>query len=331
MRIALIKLSALGDIVHLGVFLPALKRAIPELSIEWFVDEAFAPLLHDSPLVDRLHALPLKRAFKSKEWRTLGRIARELRALERFEMVIDAQGLLKSALIAALLPARARWGFDRVSAKEGIAALFYTHKVAIPYHEHILKRNATLLATALQIPMPNPFTPPYRGESFGASSAAKVRIAALLEGDGAKKVLLVLEASRANKIYPKERFLELSRLCPEESLYLLWHGDEAGARFLAQENPRLKLLPRLSLDEVKALLACMDLVIGGDTGVTHLAWALERPSITLFGNTPLERFALGGEKHRALRSSSARDYDKADFSIADIAPQAIRHAMEELL
>lgn len=327
MKIAIVKLSAMGDLIHLGVFLPLLKELLPELSITWVVDEAFAPLLENSPWIDTLYPLPLKRAWKSRDVRSLLEMARALGRLERFDRVIDAQGLLKSALIASLIPAKERWGFDRASAKEGLGALFYHHGVNISYKEHILKRNAKLLGESLGISISKPLR---LKEAFGYSKEALERVCGLLKVSPKKKILLVLEASKSNKIYPKERFLELARLCSEK-VYLLWHNDPLSAEFIACNHPDAILLPKLNLDEVKALVSLVDGVVGGDTGVTHLAWAMERASVTLFGNTPLERFALEGERNRALRAEGASDYDKGDFSIAKISPLEVRERIEEVL
>lgn len=326
MRIALVKLSSMGDIIHLGLLIPSLKRALPALEIEWLIDESFAPLLQDSPFVSKIHALPLRKIAKNHDFKALFTLIKTLKNLQTFDLLIDAQGLIKSALISRLIPAHKRVGFDKNSAKEGLSALFYDKGIAISYSEHILKRNATLLSEAFEIPLleARDFT-----EMFIPSQSARERVNEMILPGTKKRILFVLEASKANKIYPRERFLELSRLCEREEIYLLWHENVEHARYISSRNHALILLERLTLSELKAFILRMNAVIGGDTGVTHLAFALGIPTITLFGNTPIERFAL--KKEWALRSENARDYDKRDCSIGEIEPARIRALLEEIL
>lgn len=110
---------------------------------------------------------------------------------------------------------------------------------------------------------------------------------------------------------------------------MLWHADEDKANVLygALKNQcDVLLLPKLTLNEVKALLFKMDLIIGGDTGITHLAWALQKPSITLYGNTPMERFKLESPINVSLTGNSNANYHKKDFSIQNIEPKKLKNA-----
>lgn len=115
---------------------------------------------------------------------------------------------------------------------------------------------------------------------------------------------------------------------------MLWHAseDKAAALYGALKNQcDVLLLPKLTLNEVKALLFKMDLVIGGDTGITHLAWALQKPSITLYGNTPMERFKLESPINVSLTGNSNANYHKKDFSIQNIEPKKIKECVLNIL
>lgn len=115
---------------------------------------------------------------------------------------------------------------------------------------------------------------------------------------------------------------------------MLWHAseDKATALYGALKNQRdVLLLPKLTLNEVKALLFKMDLIIGGDTGITHLAWALQKPSITLYGNTPMERFKLESPINVSLTGNSNANYHKKDFSIQNIEPKKIKECVLNIL
>ncbi|WRB40627.1 lipopolysaccharide heptosyltransferase I [Helicobacter pylori] len=332
MKIAIVRLSALGDIIVGAVFLAAIKECLPNAQIEWFVDERFSAILEHSPYIDKLHPIALKSALTTFNPLKIFKLFKSLRAYE-YDIIIDMQGLIKSALITQMLKAPKKVGFDYASAREGLSAFFYSQKVSIAYDEPILKRNFTLLFHALNLP---------KNEiSEGLSSRAKVfsyqdspKIDALNLNKNKLKILFVLETSKINKTYPIERFKELALMLENSQICLLWHADEdkANALYGALKNQcDVLLLPKLTLNEVKALLFKMDLIIGGDTGITHLAWALQKASITLYGNTPMERFKLESPINVSLTGNSNANYHKKDFSIQNIEPKKIKECVLNIL
>ena len=325
MQEALVKLSSLGDIIHLALLLPMFENR----ERMWFVDSEFAPLLENSPFISAIYPLPLRHLLRTRASAKLVQILWQLRNIGTFDYAIDAQGLFKSALIGALLRTKSRYGFSRKSAREGIAALFYNHRYHIAYSEHILKRNAQLLAfaygqacdearlaefLATRASRPLPLAPSAEGAR---------KIAALLQPFGAKpKILFALESSRASKVYPPQHFLALSKLLPECQIFLLSHSAPEVATQLVAQNNALCALPRLNLDELKALILQTDLVIGGDTGVVHLAFALCRASLMLFSDTTIERFGLLSPQNRALHAPSG---------LQDLAPESVAQCAHAIL
>ncbi|GAA9662725.1 lipopolysaccharide heptosyltransferase I [Helicobacter pylori] len=332
MKIAIVRLSALGDIIVSAVFLALIKERFTNAQIEWFVDERFGAILEHSPYIDKLHPIALKSTLTTFNPLKIFKLFKSLRAYE-YDIVIDMQGLIKSALITQMLKAPKKVGFDCTSAREGLSAFFYSQKVSIAYNEPILKRNFTLLSHALNLPK--------KEISEGLSSRSKVfsyqdspKIDALNLNENKPKILFVLETSKINKTYPIERFKELALALENFQICLLWHADEdkATALYGALKNQRdVLLLPKLTLNEVKALLFKMDLIIGGDTGITHLAWALQKPSITLYGNTPMERFKLESPINVSLTGNSNANYHKKDFSIQNIEPKKIKECVLNIL
>ncbi|WQX77781.1 lipopolysaccharide heptosyltransferase I [Helicobacter pylori] len=332
MKIAIVRLSALGDIIVGAVFLAAIKECLPDAQIEWFVDERFSAILEHSPYIDKLHPIALKSVLTTFNPLKIFKLFKSLRAYE-YDIIIDMQGLVKSALITQMLKAPKKVGFDYASAREGLSAFFYSQKVSIAYDESILKRNFTLLSHALNLPK--------KEISQGLSSRAKAfsyqdspKINALNWNQNKPKILFVLETSKINKTYPTERFKELALALENFQICLLWHADEKKAAVLyhALKHQRdVLLLPKLTLNEVKALLFKMDLIIGGDTGITHLAWALQKPSITLYGNTPMERFKLESPINVSLTGNSNANYHKKDFSIQNIEPKKIKECVLNIL
>ncbi|WP_434671253.1 lipopolysaccharide heptosyltransferase I [Helicobacter pylori] len=332
MKIAIVRLSALGDIIVSAVFLALIKERFTNAQIEWFVDERFSAILEHSPYIDKLHPIALKSTLTTFNPLKIFKLFKSLRAYE-YDMVIDMQGLIKSALITQMLKAPKKVGFDCASAREGLSAFFYSQKVSIAYNEPVLKRNFTLLSHALNLPK--------KEISEGLSSRSKVfsyqdspKIDALNLNKNKPKILFVLETSKINKTYPIERFKELALALENFQICLLWHAseDRATALYGALKNQRdVLLLPKLTLNEVKALLFKMDLIIGGDTGITHLAWALQKPSITLYGNTPMERFKLESPINVSLTGNSNANYHKKDFSIQNIEPKKIKECVLNIL
>ncbi|MFT2658341.1 lipopolysaccharide heptosyltransferase I [Helicobacter pylori] len=332
MKIAIVRLSALGDIIVSAVFLALIKERFTNAQIEWFVDERFGAILEHSPYIDKLHPIALKSTLTTFNPLKIFKLFKSLRAYE-YDIVIDMQGLIKSALITQMLKAPKKVGFDYASAREGLSAFFYSQKVSIAYNEPVLKRNFTLLFHALNLPK--------KEISESLSSRSKVfsyqdspKIDALNLNKNKLKILFVLETSKINKTYPIERFKELALALENFQICLLWHADEdkANALYGALKNQRdVLLLPKLTLNEVKALLFKMDLIIGGDTGITHLAWALQKPSITLYGNTPMERFKLESPINVSLTGNSNANYHKKDFSIQNIEPKKIKECVLNIL
>ncbi len=315
-----------------AVFLTLIKERFANAQIEWFVDERFGAILEHSPYIDKLHPIALKSTLTTFNPLKIFKLFKSLRAYE-YDIVIDMQGLIKSALITQMLKAPKKVGFDYASAREGLSAFFYSQKVSIAYNESILKRNFMLLSHALNLPK--------KEISEGLSSRSKVfsyqdspKIDALNLNKNKLKILFVLETSKINKTYPIERFKELALALENFQICLLWHAseDKAAALYHTLKNQRdVLLLPKLTLNEVKALLFKMDLIIGGDTGITHLAWALQKPSITLYGNTPMERFKLESPINVSLTGNSNANYHKKDFSIQNIEPKKIKECVLNIL
>ncbi|GAA9073335.1 lipopolysaccharide heptosyltransferase I [Helicobacter pylori] len=332
MKIAIVRLSALGDIIVSAVFLALIKERFTNAQIEWFVDERFGAILEHSPYIDKLHPIALKSALTTFNPLKIFKLFKSLRAYE-YDIVIDMQGLIKSALITQMLKAPKKVGFDCTSAREGLSAFFYSQKVSIAYNEPVLKRNFTLLSHALNLPKKE-ISEGLRSRSKVFSYQDSPKIDALNLNENKLKILFVLETSKINKTYPIERFKELALALENFQICLLWHAseDKATALYGALKNQRdVLLLPKLTLNEVKALLFKMDLIIGGDTGITHLAWALQKPSITLYGNTPMERFKLESPINVSLTGNSNANYHKKDFSIQNIEPKKIKECVLNIL
>lgn len=331
-RVAIVRLSSMGDIVHASPAIQMIRQAYPECKVDWFVDARFAEVLENHPGIHTLHALPLKQVAKT--WNPVGlyRIVKSLRNSGMYDVVIDMQGLVKSALVTTYLEGR-RHGFDKQSVRETWASVFYDTVSRISYDAHILKRNVRVVADALGL---DGDTDGFSGDSPSLYfSDNVVDQAGVWHATDRKNVIFILGSSKAAKTYPKERYAELASAL-DVHVGLVWHGLEqkADAEWIAAHCPNTLLLPEMNLDLLKAVIAHADLVIGGDTGPTHMAWALKRPSVTLFGNTPLERFCLGTDINRCIAAQTvrhSRHFDRNDRLIGQIEPEEIASVAKGLL
>ena len=190
---------------------------------------------------------------------------------QHYDLVIDTQGLLKSALIARLARGR-RCGYNAASAREAIAARFYDASFDVPKNLHAVERNRRLASLAA---------------GYGASEATDYGIAAIPAPTPAGPSAILLTAtSRDDKLWPDQRWIALGRALHQRGLTCLLPAgssdERARAERLAQAIPGAVALPPMSLTELAGQLAAARLVIGVDTGLVHLAAALGRPTLALF-------------------------------------------------
>ena len=316
LKIAIVKLSALGDIVHAAIVLQFIKKHCPNAHITWLVDARFASLLKDHPLIDELVILPLKESFK-KSYKII-------KTLGKFDKIIDLQGLFKSAVVAKLL-GKEIYGFSRESVKEKIAARLYRHKFKIDYNENIIVRNLSLVGYALNFGFD-------RDEILKKSPCFEI-VGKFKNESGKKRVLIAAFASEESKIYDK--FKDVIRLLEGCEIYLCYGSESEKARAEAIiSGTKARLLEKLSIKDMIDFIASCDLVIGNDSGLTHLAWAVNRPSITLFGNRPSHRNAYVTDKNLVVdmgKQIDARSIDKNDFCIREIYPETVANFAKRLL
>lgn len=322
LRIAIVRLSALGDIVNTAVVLQIIHYNYPNALIDWFIEEVFAPILEGHPLIHNVVAIPLKKIKKQRSFSLLRTTIHSLRSSQPYDHIIDAQGLLKSAIVASLLPGPVH-GFDRNSAREGIASWLYQTTSTLPYEMNIIKRNVLVITQALNIPY-----------SDALIEEKKTVFSVDLLPQKEQRIALVIGASWPSKCYPKEQFAVLCDLLPFPC-HLIW-GSEAeyqDALWIEQHSSNTLITEKMSLPQLVNFIAHCNLTIGNDTGPTHMAWAMNRPSITLFGPTN-ERMIYPTSINIGIKSPSIVDIyhiNRNDFSIKDIEPQNIaKHAVELL-
>jgi heptosyltransferase-1 len=328
-RIAIVKLSAMGDIVHAMVTLQYMKQAYPDMTIDWIVERSFVDVLKHNPHIDTILPLELK-SIKKQKMRLFSQI-RLVRtyAKNNYDLVIDAQGLLKSAIVTRLLGKR-RAGFSKTSIREGVASLFYTEHVTIPYHANTIDRNAKVLTAPLNIEVSSEMI--HAKERF--LNYKETRTLTPYLASKKPNVLFVIGSTWESRNYPKEHFATVAKGL-DANVLVVWGNDEeqTKATWIATQTSNVTVMPQLSLNDLKMLIDKVDLLIGNDTGPTHMAWGLNRPSITLFGPTPTNR-VYETTLNKVLKSRSKVNHyklNKNDFSIQEISPQSVITLAKELL
>jgi heptosyltransferase I len=330
MRIAIVKLSALGDIVHAMTVLQFIKNFNNKILIDWVVEESYAELLELNPNIHQIHLINFKKAKKKKSLTILLSELNKVRKLAPYDIVIDLQGLIKSALISKLIKSKKTVGFDKDSSREGIASFFYTHKFNFDYSKNVIERNYSLIEFALglrigkkQINSKVPFL-------FPSSNQLDIKLSTIK-----KNILLIPGASHISKCYPPSKFAKLTSLIDANFLVIWGNSDEkVMAKKIKELSPEVDICNKQSIDSLILLISLVDLVIGSDTGPTHIAWALNVPSITLFGPTPGYRNTYQTPINRIIESESRVNpmkINKGDVSIENIAVQEIVKVSKELL
>lgn len=331
MRIAIVRLSALGDIINSALVLRFIKQAYPDARIEWICEEAFAPIIQNHPDLDAVHTVAIKRAKKTKSLSLLFQTISKLRSLGEFDKIIDLQGLLKSALVARFI-GKNIYGFDKESIREGLASRLYKSHTHIPYEENSIWRTVVLVGEALDITITKEMVESKQPSLFYKSEDNITQD--LLIADR-KNIAFVIGASWPSKTYPGESFIKLANKL-DANIILIWGSpaEREEAVKIATKSTNAQLAPKLSLPQLVALIDSVDLVIGNDTGPTHIAWAMNKPSITLFGPTPAYKMMWQDKTHIALESPSHVDplkLDRKDMSIIEISPQLIYEKAKEFL
>jgi heptosyltransferase-1 len=295
-KILIIKLSALGDVVHTLPALHALRKEYPGARIDWLVEEAASPLLKDHPLLNRVHVF--RKAWRKKISRHLfSEIIPFYKAIqkEKFDWAIDFQGLTKSGISAYFSRAREVIGFGDRDGRE-INKLFTSIKIIPPPGQHIVKKNLCLLEPfgikdpEICFPMPE----------FKQDGVVPINREYFVVNPGAGWV---------NKMLPLDI---LGSLCVRISRETGWEiviswgpGEESLAddlgTIIKNQGAGAGIAPQTTIPQLAALISKSRLFLGGDTGPTHMAAAMKIPVVSWFGPSDSRRNGPYGESCTAIQ------------------------------
>lgn len=295
MKILVVRLSSLGDILHLFPAISDLRRRLPDAEIHWLVEPAFAEMVSWHAAVDKVITVPL-RSYKKQWWKLpklLRALKRQLRA-EHYDLVLDAQGLLKSALLARLAGTEI-YGFDASSARESLAAKFYQKTASIASGLHIVDKNRQLVAQLFGADILQPAD--YGLDQFRQN---QMSLPDSVAGRAKPAIVLLHGTTWNSKYWPESSWFELVGLLTRQGIHcLLPWGNEAEyqrAQRLQQAGGELaQVLPKLSLTELMSVLLHAQGFVSVESGIGHLATVLDIPGIMLHGPTAPEYSGILGK------------------------------------
>ena len=287
-RILFVKTSSLGDVVHQCPAATDAARKLAGAHIDWVVEEAFAGIARMHAGVRNVIPVAVRRwrgaLWRRAVWREIAEFRHRL-AAERYDAVVDTQGLLKSALITRAAPGT-RHGMDRASAREAIAARFYDVTHAVPRGLHAVERNRRLTAAALGYALDD-------SVEYGLGKTQETT------ASGPYVVLLTM-TSRSDKLWPEARWVELGRALALP-VVLPWGNalERERADRIARGIGQAVVPKAMPLDELAGLFTHARGVFGLDTGLTHLAAALDAPTVAIFcGSNPALTGVYGTRRGR---------------------------------
>ena len=330
MRVLLVKMSSMGDVLHALPALTDARAAHPDIQFDWIVEKGFVEIPTWHPAVEQVFPIELrrwrKRLWSPAVWRQMRDFFDQVAASGPYDLILDAQGLLKSAFVARKAQKALKnrgfsagqkndpvkmgetpliAGFDRASAREPLAARFYDRTFHVPVAQHAIDRLRQLFAHALDYPVPQ------RGLDYGITPPQTEHGLAV----HAPYWVFLHGTTWETKLWPEGHWRQLIEYAAQDrrQIVLPWGDEEEKARSLqlAQRFDHV-VVPdaRLSLDAMASLLGHAEQVVAVDTGLAHLAAALNVPTVVLYRVTDPQRVGALGPEVKHLVSPVAYQYVK---------------------
>lgn len=324
MRILLIKMSSMGDVFHTFPALTDAMKALPDLQVDWVVEEGFAEIPAWHPVVNKVFPIGLRR-WRKHPFKSRSEIRQFFAQVnqQNYDLVLDAQGLLKSVWVARKIPAL-KVGMDWSTVREPLASLFYDQKIHVPKNQHAITRLRQLFAQALKYDW-QPGQPVAYGLEIenGQSQVVLEEKAAKQEFELKDYIVGLHGTTWETKLWPEENWVALGqKLLLEGKRWVLPWGNEAERQRAEQIRQLVEAMQadfkgkvwvpaeRLSLNEVVALLKKSSAVVSVDTGLSHVAAALSVPMVVIYRVTDPVKVGALGEKVQHLVSPVAEQYLK---------------------
>jgi len=314
-RLLIVRLSSMGDIIHTLPAATALRQSFPHATIGWVVEERWRELLCtlqnplsgprgvQRPMADKVHIVNTaawrKAPFSSRTWVEIASGLSDLRGI-KYEVAVDFQGAVRSAVLARLSKAPTIYGFAQ--PRENAASMWYTRQV-VPNGAHIIEQNLSLAASLVRRPLAVPKV------DFPCAPAVEQKIEQrLLKSGGRRFAILNPGAGWGAKQWPAKRFGYVAKKLGEQGLRSLINfgpGEKGLASTAEAASGGNAEMISCSVSELIALTRRARLFVGGDTGPMHLAAALGVPVVAIFGPTDPARNGPFGTQSVVLRNKTS--------------------------
>ena len=330
MRVLLIKTTSMGDVIHTLPALTDASAAIPGIQFDWVVEEGFSEIPTWHPAVNRVIPVAIRRWRKSLmqtlrngEWRAF---RKKLKSVQ-YDAVIDAQGLIKSALITRMARGP-KFGLNKQSAREPFSARFYDHPQPVAWGQHAVERVRQLFAQSLGYPMP---------EGQGRFLLEKGPFP-VSKADAEPYVVLIHGTTWPSKHWPEAYWCKLASKVNDDGFKVLlpWGNarEKKRAERIAESTANAEVLPRLELAGVASVLAHASAAVAVDTGLGHLTAALETPAVSLYGPTSPNLVGAYGTSqiHLTLDQCPPGNHPKAEPEIfTPMTPEFVWGSLQPVL
>jgi heptosyltransferase-1 len=320
MKVLVVKMSSMGDIIHTLPALTDARRALSGVRFDWVAEEGFAEIPAWHPAVDRVIPVAFRRwrkrplrSLAGNEWRAA---RRAIKAVD-YDCVVDPQGLVKSAVVTRLARGN-RCGYARHSAREGLAALAYDQRFDVSRSLHAIERTRRLFAHALAYPEPSLPAQAGLADTFPPSADTQSQRIWFLHG-----------TARDEKTWPESHWMELARQVSAAGYGITLPAGDAKERARAQRIVDacrslpgvhdVQVLPRATLGELARQLSAATAAVAVDTGLGHLAAALDVPAVSLYGPTNPALVGAYGARQSHLRAPAS--HDMSDIPAAQVWSQ----------
>lgn len=311
-RLLLVKTSSLGDVVHNLPVVNDILQHQPQAKIDWLVEDSFASIPQMHPAVSQVFTVATRRwrknLFNNKTRQEIDTFKQQL-AQQDYDRIIDTQGLLKSAWMTRYTHGH-KVGFDYKTAREHLASFFYDETHAVSRMKHAVNRNRELAALALNYPVPS------NAPDYGINPQPNNQI-----NLPSPFVIGLHGTSKASKLWPTDHWIELANRIANEglSLVLPWgnQAEEIRANQIAAQTDNSLVLPKCNIPTLAYIIKQSVVAIGVDTGLSHLATALDKPTVAIYTDThPSRTGVLSGQTANAVNLGGVGQMPEVDSVIA---------------